>query len=1635
MAFNPFSTLFNAVRREVKEFGQEVRGGIKNVKEIVPENKFIPSDQLFEDVVRGIPEAGQELRTEFLGGFRSGILSAAGAIETIGSIGLKKVGIDQVAEKLRTTARKDFELAQVGIDVQDKRKFSEKIQDPTFIARGMGQNLPNFLAAMGVGVVGGLVAGPPGAILGALTTAGVLEAGFAFEEAKRFNVPDDKAEKIAITVGIINGILESIPITRLLRRIPAGKQVKDKIIRKATTDVIIQAGQESGTESLQEIVSNVVASTYDENRKLFADIPEAAFFGALIGGGASIAFDTVSTIPVGLTTEEIPSEIPRRLGPLIPEARKYKSAGEFVKSRPEIKEIKEEITELENRLKVPDLRDDLTSNQEIRNRILKESKKLETITSQLTELFNQVKRITPKPERDLIKEITSILEEDELRLKRKEGQLSIEDIKLPKNKEEFRKLSEEEQNEVFGKLDNDLQEEIMGVRMIETKVDRQLIRDIRKRGGIRFFKGIELEEELQELPINIKRRTGKPLDEMADELAEEGYPFKDSQDLLSALKGDFVRKFQEVRDIASPARKSKEFRAIPESLKNKIMVFFRPSRKLRARAFQLLGNKDTTIPLLANLFDSWVKGGVKTIIEPYAGAYTIGAHGMNDAFNSGLKNYYTNIFDKEKYIIVDAIQNGKVDRAIGLIQKSVDRLSQTILDQSTGKEREVLVEFFKGNPESYIGSKKFYSFIIDKPIGKKVTVFGDEQEAWRKIFQDAYTKLFKEEVTNLESAVMNSVIKRTGLYGGKGQPLIGQTGFRSFQDILFGKFGMAEGFRAIDDSFRLAETKGVRIVIGNEDGAEFIKSINTDPKTTAYYFDPPYVLSGDVYNNADNLSNFASGDAFVRSHKKAFDDANEGARMALTNDIEEGWLNSMEDSLPGVSFYAYKEGNTPTSLTVDIDSGPIIDIFLAKETPARGGEREEISRIKAVQIEKGLSIATVSRARKNFGIKELKNATDNQLDEFLLFLESLEYGDKFLTPLQLDSLTQLLGVRKWDKPNNLLTQREVMQNLGESTEIMDGILTHYISNNAFPTVDIKQGHPIITRIVNNADIERRASLKRIKAINEELVDLLQKAKKSRKQGIRKLETGKMIFKRMSGDTTAELTDAENETAIFLKNYFEKTRKELNLKKYRRNYITNIEKTLFEKVFDEGIFEAAKDFRRTLKITKENLPFKQRDLDLPLDIMLALDNIIGSEKFFRFALERKGGIDPTTDIERLFLEYSRITETKKYLDKVLPEAQAAQQLLLQPKSAIWMKNFLQNLKGRGLDHGFRTGKMRWVSRSADIIVDFSYLRLLGLNIKATVANLVGGEVNSFLVLPLSSYLLGKKRLLLNPYKSYKLISEFGVLDGSFVDLARTSIKKKLTRITDKIAFSPMQSAEYEIRGSFFLGSLTSEEWKTGKITTERFREILDGIAISQGLYTPTDSPLFVQTVVGRAAIQFGRWKITNSLLVRRLVKGAKTEISEGEKLGPNTRKLIQILIITGLGMYLEYEFAKMGWKIAERGARASSELFLTIVDILTAKTIYETLTRNPFLDSLSAFTFSMQSLAHYISGGIIDEPRTIEFNRGIEDLYISAFNQIDLKKNKTESIMPDIPIIPLGPISEVSIAPTIEVPIIPLTITP
>lgn len=663
-------------------------------------------------------------------------------------------------------------------------------------------------------------------------------------------------------------------------------------------------------------------------------------------------------------------------------------------------------------------------------------------------------------------------------------------------------------------------------------------------------------------------------------------------------------------------------------------------------------------------------------------------------------------------------------------------------------------------------------------------------------------------------------------------------------------------------------------------------------------------------------------------------------------------------------------------------------------------ERKEANKIrKAIGFQrhiKELSNKTISRIKTAHKIeKGLKQASSEELKVVLEEAKKLKKGDKFLTRKQIKGLEHYIKEGKFDKDPLLITKREMVEKFKEQKDLFESGLMKFLTTYLFPTVDIKEGHPVIEKVVDETDIVWRDAMKKIKAINEDFNKIVTRAERSRKQGIFKRETGKRIFQRMSGEDV-ELTPEEMDAVTYLRDYFEKARKDLKLERYRQNYITHLEEDLLEKVVNKGLIKAIQDY------------MKPKDTNIPVDIMLALDHIMGSEKFFRFALKRKGIVTPTKNIRRILREYSSILETKKALDKVLPEAQASQQLLLKRESSIWMKRFIQNMKGRALDFDFRMGKMGWISRLADRLIDFGYIRLLSFNYWSALKNVVGGESTSLAYQAFGNYLKGKYRLIVHPKKANKIITDSGLLEGSYVDIASQNIVKRGKKWINGVLYAGYQIGEYELRGSYFLGELTNEEWKTGEITPERFREILDGIAITQGIYTKVDSPLFAQTTLGRTVMQFARWRIVNAMLVKRIAGAAVKDAKAGKWKSENIRKLLKVFFITAAGLYLEYQLAAAGYKKAKQAAGAAAELLRNIIKLVSMETIYDMIANNPLVSTLGDFAYTMQQLLNYVLGDmIIEEPSQLEFRHGIEETYVTILRYLGVQKSKEKKKAPII----------------------------
>ena len=383
------------------------------------------------------------------------------------------------------------------------------------------------------------------------------------------------------------------------------------------------------------------------------------------------------------------------------------------------------------------------------------------------------------------------------------------------------------------------------------------------------------------------------------------------------------------------------------ALSQKVKSVLRPPSKKIAVSFGLLGNKRTSVPLFSSLFKHWVQKGTTTIVEPYGGAFTIGTHSIKNSLGYGLKEFHSNIYDKEKYIIIKAIQDGKYRSIKDKIKEAVDNLNQIILKEGQDKEYvdKVFTKFMKRYPNSFIGSKKWIDFVSRIPAGSEVINFDYIYGLFQRTFQDAINKFYPEETTDLNSAIKVALIERIGRFAGGGQSFIASssgvnTGFKEVESNIFGKFGLIEGFKKTDDIFRSADRYKTKISLYNEDGVEFLNRFKKNKQTDmGYYLDPPYIGSETTYKGKEvkeELGKFGSAKAYYESHKMIFDFQNEGAKIALNNSQNKPYMKKILETITDSRAWIYKEGRTLTSLIVSPESIETIDKYFVKRKVEKG---------------------------------------------------------------------------------------------------------------------------------------------------------------------------------------------------------------------------------------------------------------------------------------------------------------------------------------------------------------------------------------------------------------------------------------------------------------------------------------------------------------------------------------------------------------------------------------------------------------------------------------------------------------------------------------------------------------------------
>lgn len=258
-------------------------------------------------------------------GFIEATPAAIGSVQE--SLGRVIPAIDRGVEKLtgrglikdaetvgagyREHARENFDLTNTlqqesPIKVDPNASIKDLLNNKDYVQRNLlGGNMPN----LAIGAIAGAATSPLGgigALAGTAGATGLIEGGYAIESTRQDLLAtgdpyyielanDDKfLNSIGKSVGIINGVLEATPIGIAFSKTPGGKTLKGKIIRNITK-LVATSLSEGLTESAQEVVSNAVKKTYDENQELFnKEVALSGIVGGVLGAGLGVVGQTTT---------------------------------------------------------------------------------------------------------------------------------------------------------------------------------------------------------------------------------------------------------------------------------------------------------------------------------------------------------------------------------------------------------------------------------------------------------------------------------------------------------------------------------------------------------------------------------------------------------------------------------------------------------------------------------------------------------------------------------------------------------------------------------------------------------------------------------------------------------------------------------------------------------------------------------------------------------------------------------------------------------------------------------------------------------------------------------------------------------------------------------------------------------------------------------------------------------------------------------------------------------------------------------------------------------------------------------------------------------------------------------------------
>lgn len=503
--------------------------------------------------------------------------------------------------------------------------------------------------------------------------------------------------------------------------------------------------------------------------------------------------------------------------------------------------------------------------------------------------------------------------------------------------------------------------------------------------------------------------------------------------------------------------------------------------------------------------------------------------------------------------------------------------------------------------------------------------------------------------------------------------------------------------------------------------------------------------------------------------------------------------------------------------------------------------------------------------RQALKLPPIEKMSIDQLNQLNDILEEAQQGDEFLSVRKLETVknTDLAGIKTIREAKEILAKK-----LGVPLSSVDNINVSALDKFLFDTA-LARRNPFYQFLVDETNASLIEGEQRFLEMETEVDDLTNKARASRKRSLvdKLVPTDEIVFEWLEApaDKKKSIADKMTNEEIDLANYLQKRFAEFRdylvqhevLKKFKNDYITHIRRGFLETWKADGFLEAFKEVFKAYQ--EDEAVFKILEDDT--------QNILPLEKFFQFSMKRTGELKPSQNVAKAFKAYTKAMIKKQSLDKIIP-ALDIYAYTLSPKNLTprglqmnrqlikFVREWVNNKKGRKTSFGGVLPQNGAVDMGLRTIDAFVTLLDLGLNIPVGITVQIGEQVSTFVNLGSKKYSTGIIRM--NTEKGKSLIRENEGLIGKSPWRDLSNAASDIGEKFHKGMFMLFELSNVRANKIHFLGSLTEEEYNSGKVSPEKLAEIRRDIGRFRNV--PGAKSIFGSTSAGSALTKYKTWAL-------------------------------------------------------------------------------------------------------------------------------------------------------------------------------